>query len=181
MVLEVDTKTEQVNLARYACFLEFLGVSNPRSLEHEGGTKSASGNNNLLTSSDDFLLQLSWIGRLRGHRANCCSTTLLDNYSASWYCTSGRDFMVQGMCCASVRMKAASMKGTLTQISRSLENPNFGHMKLRRYQHYLSSEQPRKVSSARIDPLGPEDIYVGPPDLDLAGLSEYLTFNVQRQ
>ena len=79
VVLEVETNTGQVNLALHACFLEFLGVSNARSLEHQGGAKSATGNNDLLTSSDDFLLELSRIERLHGYRADCCGTAILDN------------------------------------------------------------------------------------------------------
>lgn len=79
VVLEVETNAGQVNLALHACFVEFLGVSDARSLEHEGGAKSATGNNDLLTSSDDFFSELSLIERLHGHRADCCGTAILDN------------------------------------------------------------------------------------------------------
>ena len=79
VVLEVETNAGQVNLTLHACFLEFLGVSNARSLEYEGGAKSATGNDYLLTSSDDFLLELSWIERLHGHCTDCCGTAILND------------------------------------------------------------------------------------------------------
>ena len=56
MVLEVETNAGQVYLAFYPCLLEFLGVSNARSLEYEWRAESAAGNYNLLAGFDDFLL-----------------------------------------------------------------------------------------------------------------------------
>ena len=79
VILEVETNAGQVNLAFHAGFLEFLRVSNARSLEHEGCAESAAGDDDLLAGFDGFFLQLVCIKRLHGHSADCCCTAVLKN------------------------------------------------------------------------------------------------------
>lgn len=81
VVLEVETNAGQVNLAFHAGFLEFLGVSNARSLEHQRCAESAAGDDDLLAGFDDFFLYLVCIKLLHGHRADRCGTAIFDNDS----------------------------------------------------------------------------------------------------
>ena len=83
MVLEVKTNAGQINLTFHASFLEFLGVSDAGTLKHEWRAESTTGDDNLFAGFDDFLIELVWIKRLHGHRANGGGTAILKNDSVN--------------------------------------------------------------------------------------------------
>ena len=80
MVLEVETDTWQIDLALDAGFLEFLGVSDTRSLQYEWCAEGSAGNDDLLASSDDGFLLLARMQGFHWNGTDGGGTAVLQDY-----------------------------------------------------------------------------------------------------